>query len=337
MPASKRADGSGRIAESSSSNVRADEKNGDKGRLSFAVRIVWVALGLFGAILHALPSARGGWPVADLVTMAWLGFAALGVLLPSISSIDLPGGGGVKFREAKQAAVEGIANLEDALADATAQLQSWMACTSWLNTYLQRADVDDEAATAAVFRYCLERMEEAKDWMGDEDELIRISLWWQDAESGELFFMFSNDIRDAATQEFRFAPNDGLMGQAFAENRIYNLDDAPASAFYVPIRKNTANYYGLLLVPVRIFDTAVGIVSIDRGEKSTFSQNAESVAEGLAEQIAYAFSHPRMRTVLIAIPERLSALLLQWHVELAPPVPASTPSQSSGDLERPEA
>jgi hypothetical protein len=182
-------------------------------------------------VSHAFGGAAHHWPDTDLITMGWLGFAALGVLLPSIDSIELPGGGGVKFAEAVAAGEEGIAGLEHALGEATELVAEWLGTVGWFNTYLQRRDVDDDAALRSVFRYCLERMEDAKQWMGDAGEPIRISLWWQDQIDGDLFFMFSNDIRDERTKSFRFSPNSGLMGQAFAENRIYNLGRRRRSTF----------------------------------------------------------------------------------------------------------
>jgi GAF domain len=270
------------------------------------------------------------WPNADLVTLAWLSFAVLGLLLPSITSIDFPGGGGVKFQEAVQAGSEGILELQETLRDATDQIQSWLTSVSWLNIYLQRSDVDDDAAISAVFRYCLERMDEAKEWMGDEDEAIRISLWWYDFAENELYFVLSNDIRDELTKNFRFKPNSGLMGQAFAENRLYNIEDAPTSAFYMPIRDAAPSYHGLLLAPVRIMDEAMGMLSIDRQQKAIFSGDAENIVEGLAAHIAYAFMHPRVRTIMSSTPDRVDALLLSWLAEKTPPEPGSTPSQSSG-------
>jgi hypothetical protein len=299
--------------------------------LSPEVRFVWVGLGLAGAAFHALSHWTNHWPDADLLTMGWLGFAALGLLLPRIDSINLPGGAGVKFQQAVQAGNEGIAELQRALGNATDQLQDWLTSTTWLNTYLQRADVDDDAVGKAVFRYCLERMEEAKDWMGDADEAIRLSLWWYDSEQNDLFFVLSNDIRDRATMDYRFKPNSGLMGQAFAENRIYNIEDAPTSAFYVKIRETPASYHGLMLVPVRVLDQAMGIVSIDREQKSSFNNDAENVAAALAEQVSYAFTHPRVRTVMVAIPNRVNDLLLSWRAEQTLPEPDSTPSPSAGD------
>jgi hypothetical protein len=291
--------------------------------------------GLAGALSHALGGSANHWPDTDLITMGWLGFAALGVLLPSIDSIEFPGGGGVKFQEAVAAGEEGIAGLEHALGEATDLIANWLGTVAWLNTYLQRLDVDDDAALRSVFRYCLERMEDAKEWMGDAEEPIRISLWWQDQADGDLFFMFSNDIRDERTKNFRFSPNSGLMGQAFAENRVYNLEDAQSSSFYVAIREAQVDYHGLLLVPVRVLDQPVGMLSVDRQQKSTFGDDAEKIAQGLAELLGYAFAHPRVRTLMRAMPVRVDALLLSWRVLPTPAEPGWTPSPSSEDSERP--
>jgi hypothetical protein len=306
------------------------DSNRNGSRLDLIVRLIWIAVGVAGGVLHSIASATDRWPNADLITIAWFAFAALGWLLPRIDTIDFPGGG-IKFRKAVQAGNEGITDLERALGEATEQTATWLSSVSWLNIYLQRADVEDDAASATVFRFCLERMDEAKEWMGAEQEAIRISLWWYDAKAKDLFFMLSNDIRDETTKTSTFAPNVGLMGQTFAENRIYNLADAPSSAFYIPIREAPVDYHGLLLVPVRIADEPMGVISIDRQQKSVFSEDAQKIAEALASLIAYAFMHPRTRTLMLATPARVNALLLSWRVEQTPPAPDSTPSPSSGD------
>jgi GAF domain len=304
-------------------------------RVPGPIRTIWVVFGLAGAVSHALGGAAHYWPNTDLITMGWLGFAALGVLLPSIDSIELPGGGGLKFAQAVAAGEEGIAGLEHALGEATELVTEWLGTVAWFNTYLQRQDVDDDAALSSVFRYCLERMEDAKEWMGDAGEPIRLSLWWQDQADGDLFFMFSNDIRDERTKRFRFSPNSGLMGQAFAENRAYNLEDAPSSSFYVSIRDAQIDYHGLLLVPVRVLDQPVGMLSVDREQPSTFGAGAENVARGLAELLGYAFLHPRVRTLMRATPDRVDALLLSWRALRTPREIAWTPSPSPEDSEPP--
>jgi hypothetical protein len=315
--------------------VAAPDDKAPRPRVPGPVRTLWIVFGVAGAVLHALGGAAHYWPDTDLVTMGWLGFAALGVLLPSIDSIEFPGGGGVKFQEAVAAGEEGIAGLEQALGEATELVADWLGTVAWLNTYLQRLDVDDDTALRAVFRYCLERAEDAKEWMGEADEPIRISLWWQDQVDGDLFFMFSNDIRDERTKSFRFSPNSGLMGQAFAENRIYNIEDAPSSSFYVAIRDAQVDYHGLLLVPVRVLDQPVGMLSVDRQRRATFGDDAEKVAQGLAELIGYAFVHPRVRTLMQSTPDRVDALLLSWRAERTPQELEWRPSRSSGDSESP--
>jgi GAF domain-containing protein len=310
----------------------ADDDTPRRPRLPGPIRIAWIAIGVAGAIAHALGTSANHWPDTDLITMGWLGFAALGVLLPSIDSIGLPGGTSVKFQEAVAAGEEGIADLEHALGEATELIADWLGTVAWLNTYLQRRDVDDDTALRSVFRYCLERMEDAKEWMGDAGEPIRISLWWLDQTDGDLFFMFSNDIRDERTKSFRFSPSAGLMGQAFVENRIYNIEDAPSSSFYVSIRDADIDYHGLLLVPVRALDQPVGMLSIDRRQSATFGEDAERIATGLSELLSYAFVHPRVRTLMRAMPDRVDGLLLSWRALRTHPELETIPFRSAEDL-----
>jgi transcriptional regulator with GAF, ATPase, and Fis domain len=148
----------------------------------------------------------------------------------------------------------------------------------------------------------------------------------------DLFFMFSNDIRDERTKSFRFSPSAGLMGQAFVENRIYNIEDAPSSSFYVSIRDADIDYHGLLLVPVRALDQPVGMLSIDRRQSATFGEDAERIATGLSELLSYAFVHPRVRTLMRAMPDRVDGLLLSWRALRTHPELETIPFRSAEDL-----
>jgi hypothetical protein len=91
-----------------------------------------------------------------------------------------------------------------------------------------------------------------------------------------------------------------------------------------------------MLVPVRVFDQAMGIISIDREKTSCFSDEAQNVAEALSEQISYAFVHPRARNLIESIPDRVNALLLSWRTEETLPALGPTPSPPSGDSGQPQ-
>jgi signal transduction protein with GAF and PtsI domain len=107
--------------------------------------------------------------------------------------------------------------------------------------------------------------------------------------------MFGNDFREEEAKDYSFKDDVGLIGRAFTKNDKDNLADAPSSSFFVTRSSRKPNYHGLLLVPVRILDQAVGMISIDRQAKPKFSDNAVRFAWGLAAQIAFAFAHPRTR------------------------------------------
>ncbi|HEY2473556.1 MAG TPA: GAF domain-containing protein [Candidatus Cybelea sp.] len=132
-------------------------------------------------------------------------------------------------------------------------------------------------------------MEEARDLIAERGDRTRLSFWWFVESAGGLKLLFSDDIRDEATLNHVFRPGVGLLGQCYVECRVYNLEDAPSSIYYQRIRPH-ADYNGLLLVPVRYrtYERPIGVLSIDRGKKEAFDDNAENVGSALADLIAYA-------------------------------------------------
>jgi hypothetical protein len=242
-----------------------------------------------------LPWHLNGTPVA----LAWFILAIVGVAANHLSEIGLPGGGKIAFRrlikveKAIAKKTESVASLSTVIQEYADQLQSWTNSVNILTENLDRYGGTENDRVTIVVRYCLERMEEAKDLIEERGDTIRLSFWLYTEEEGGLKLLLSDDIRDTATLDHVFRPGQGLAGQCYVENRTYNLPDGPKSIYYQRVAE--PRYHGLLLVPVQFGATGeiLGVLSVDRKKIERFDENAVNVARALGDLIAYAYRHPK--------------------------------------------
>ncbi|HEY0799141.1 MAG TPA: hypothetical protein VGD50_08320 [Candidatus Baltobacteraceae bacterium] len=262
--------------------------------------LLLAALGLVTWITHHGKDAEP--PVADLTTIAWLALLALASVLHLVKRVGFPGGAGFDLRlererkstsEAQDAAVD----LQESSEDYASQLESWTKAAAIFNEDVQARGTNAESVSQIVARFCLERMEETRDLIALPEERVRVSLFWYFKSLGGLQLLLSNDVRDEKTLTYIFKLGEGLLGQSFIENRLYNLADARKAAYYVPITDEAEQgYHGLLLIPVsRLNGGAFGIVSIDREYAEAFDAKSENIGRALADLIALAWAHPTTR------------------------------------------
>lgn len=60
--------------------------------VKYAARLVLLIIGVVGAIMRAWPQhykPNDTIPVVDVITLAWVGFAVLGLLLPELKTLTL--------------------------------------------------------------------------------------------------------------------------------------------------------------------------------------------------------------------------------------------------------
>lgn len=288
--------------------VEAESDEGDEqapaaddrplSRVPVPVQVLWVALGAFGFVVSLFGSKGAAFPrhpIASSTTLAWAVFAMVGLVVNHLDKLGLPGGMSMSFRRmarAEKAAAKretSVKALRQVLGDYSELLQNWATSVNLFADQLENyANTDDDVAEILA-RFCLGRMEEARDVIAVRGDRTRLSFWWYVEDAGGLKLLFSDDIRDEATLDHVFKPGVGLLGQCYVESRIYNLEDAPESIYYEAIRAET-EYHGLLLVPVtaRTSERPIGVLSIDRQRREEFDQNAENVGSALADLIAYA-------------------------------------------------
>lgn len=219
----------------------------------------------------------------------------------------------VQFREALETANESTEDLEiaiEAIRTTSDLTQDWISQVNWLNRRLQLASVSDDQAFAAVLRFCRERLADVTALLGDDDEPVRMSVWWFSEKEDGLIFLLSNDIRDEETKSFVFKSGEGILGQAFAENRFWNIPDAPNSPGYVSIRTDPPEYRGLLCVPIYFGGhELLGMVSVDRQKAEVFNDIDLNLVQAAADILAYALTLPRTHNRFNVLPSHVSDAL----------------------------
>ena len=263
-----------------------------------SVQAAWIVLAAFGFIdnVFGSPGASFPWhPIASTTALAWLLFGVIGLVVNRLDKIGLPGGANLSFRRlerAEKAAAKREVSVEalgQVLADYSDLMQNWAQSVNLLVEELEKYGEADDDVADILARFCLGRMEEARDVIAERGDRTRLSFWWYVEDAGGLKLLFSDDIRDDETLNHVFKPGAGLLGQCYVESRIYNFEDAPSSIYYQRIRQDP-DYHGLLLVPVkaRTDQKAIGVLSIDREKEEAFDENASNVGSALADLIAYA-------------------------------------------------
>ena len=264
----------------------------DDERIPLATRAAQIVLGLVGlagAGLHAFPlrldpAVHENWPLVDAVDIGWLALCVVAVLLPSISEITL-GGASLKLREFKKDAAEQTERLREVAEEFANLAQNWSSSATIYIDLLSRAQSDDERATL-LRNYLRDRMGEAAGFLSDdEDDEVRIILWLYNPESDRIEFDFTNGTPPTKKSYER---GEGLIGQAFLEQRRYNEPDVTRTPGYLKTRQGDPPYNAVLCVPVSIGDQRLGMLTVDKQEAAIFSTAADDVARGLAAQCALA-------------------------------------------------
>lgn len=268
-------------------------------RIPLWAQITWVVLALFGFVGNVFGSPGASFPLHPIwspTALAWFGLAVVGAIINRVQQFGIPGGPQLSFREREKRALEkreySVKTLGIVVGKYSDLLQNWATTVNLLDEQLSKYGTNDQEIANIVVRFCLGRMEEAKDFMAEEGDVIRFSFWWFDAEAGGLTLLISDDIRDKATLDHIFKPGEGLCGQSYVEERYFSLRDAPQSIYYEDIPGVTPQYHGLLLMPVqpRKDAAAIGVLSIDRKKAEEFDGNARNVARALAALIAFAMN-----------------------------------------------
>lgn len=281
----------------------------------------------FFAVLTALDSFANANPIPHPTNLgiAFASLTALFFLAPYVAKFKAsPSSLDVAFREAKEIATESTDDLEaavDVIRVVSDLTQDWLSQVNWLNRRLQEADVSDEMAVQAVARFCRERLADVTKMVGGENEKIRASVWWLSQRENGLIFLLSDQIKDMETQGFVFHSGQGILGQAFAESRVWNVADAPAEPGYIKIRQEPPEYRGLLCAPIYFGGhEIIGMVSLDRERAESFDDVDQNLVSALSDVLAYALTLPRITQRFGVLPTHVIASLGIAHEQPALPL-----------------
>lgn len=251
------------------------------------VQAALVLAGLLGAALHAFPLKIGdehqNWPNFDVVTIAWLGLAAVGAWLPNVSEIGW-GEFSLKTKRLRQASsiyetsLENFANL----------VQNWSTSAALYLNSMERDESELLELKAKIYAdYVRDRMGEAYEMLATKPGVnLRLGLWLFDPIKEEIVFVYGFRLKPKVTS---YKPGVGMIGKAFVENRHFNEADVRKVPSYESSRDTEEPpYRGVLCEPVRWGNEAIGIITVDRSTAGYFDYISEQVAQGLAAQCALA-------------------------------------------------
>jgi len=185
---------------------------------------------------------------------------------------------------------------------------------SSLNRQLQLAK-STEAAVGQFIRFATDLLADSLSVFSFEGEVVRLSVWLYREDKDQLEMLVSNDEERNKSQPRGFAAGEGLIGQAWVDNAVYQTDDAPNEPFYVRSDGKRSAYRGLLLMPIRFGNNSIiGVLSIDRTAKTFFPEQMVSLAAGVAHLLGLAMSHPGLRRWITLLPSLEESQLPVWPI-----------------------
>lgn len=130
-----------------------------------------------------------------------------------------------------------------------------------------------------------DRLGEAKEALATDEPEIRLSVWLYDPNTDRIDFYYSNEIDDDATKTQSFERGEGMVGQAFVEQRTWNEPNALQLASYIPIVQRP-KYKAVYCGPISFYGDPKGMLCMDKNEESYFGGRADAIARSLADVIA---------------------------------------------------
>jgi len=246
------------------------------------LQIGLIGCGVLGAFAHAFPTSHKpdeDFPVVDLEGLAWFALVPIGLLLPRISKIKLG-----------EAEIELVAASKEAVKigdDLASLMLNWTGTLTITEALIRRAKDVDEAA-GFLWNFVRDRLGEMKEAIEADEGDVRISVWIYDDQSDKIDFYYSNEIIDEATQNASFARGEGMLGQAFVEQRTWNEPNALQLAAYTQIVARP-QYKAVYCGPITFHGAPKGMLCIDKKEEAMFGDRADTIAKSLEAILAAAF------------------------------------------------
>lgn len=228
-------------------------------------------------------------PVADTSTIAFVALL-LWAFVPELMQGANIGGLPLPIRQALQSAqvrideaTMSMTQYTEIIADLSNLTVAWTESNLILDVHLTQSR-DDTEAKMYLFNFLRDRMGEAREWVGDTPGSdVRLALWVYNTDTRRLGFFFSNEIVDEDTRKATFAPGEGILGQAFLERRTWDERDVSKIPAFRKTRGKTEEF-ATLCEPIgpAVVAQPLGMLTIDKPEKTYFSPTAHDVARALA-------------------------------------------------------
>jgi hypothetical protein len=253
------------------------------------IRFLVALFALYGLLQHTGQMLT--WrPVADTSTIAFVALLLWSFMPDLMTGTSI---GGLPVPSFKQALVEAqgridvatasMADYTEIIADLSNLITSWTESNVILDVLLTQSR-DDAEAKMHLFNFLRDRMGEAREWVGDTPGSdVRLALWVYNPTTRRLGFFFSNEIVDDRTKQATFEPGEGMMGQAFLERRTWDERDVSKIPAFRKTR-GKAEEFATLCEPIgpAVVPQPLGMLTIDKPEKTYFSRTAHDLARALA-------------------------------------------------------
>ena len=265
---------------------------------------LWILIGVGGALGHALfvgTKIGDHWePAFDTTTVVWVGFAVIGLIYPRLSEVTL-GTFGFKVQDA-------VKDVTDVVDKALSLTDKWATRLNY--ELVEVPHLSEDEVESRVASFLQDAAKDAVTWMGDDGETRRLAYWIYDKRADELGFFLSPNITpdtDPAIVRYRFSRGKGLLRRVLEWDSVrlggpapgyLNVSSARKENGFFPIPGDHSRYKGLLIVPIRVGDEALGVVSVDRALQLSFPKSSVKLIEALAAMAGTLMGQPAIRQKL---------------------------------------
>ena len=251
-----------------------------------ATLVAQIVLGVLGAAVlgfHMFPIVRKAdedFPVVDTITLGCIAIVGIAAILPRIRSLKIFGDNEIVIDEGKLA----VSGYEKSVSSIAHLLERWASTIGTL--YANVANAPSVSEVLQIERcFFRDRLGESKEFVAESDRSpVRMAVWLRN-ESDELEFEFSNEITDDETTGASLGFEQGMIGQCFREQGTLNAADAASLASFVSIAREKV-YRAVLVTPITVDGVKLGVLSMDKADATTFTDQAVLVAEAAAALLA---------------------------------------------------
>ncbi len=131
-------------------------------------------------------------------------------------------------------------------------------------------------------------------------DCVHCVLFFRQGEQGELLLVpqVSHGVPFEWIRTRRFKLGEGLAGWALEKGKSLVVDDARYDPRFVPARKEQDQPWAMLVVPMKVGEQAIGVISASQDKLGWFDENDQRLVEALASQAAIAIENARLVTQL---------------------------------------